>query len=439
MAKQVREININHIKPHPDNPRKDVGDVTELAKSIKVNGIMQNLTVVPAADGYKALIGHRRLAAAKMAGLETVPCVVLEDLSYQEQVAIMLEENMQRQDLTIPEQAESFQLMLDLGATIEDLKETTGFSESTIRHRLNLAKLDKELLQEAVHDYQITLSDLIELEKIDDIEKRNEILASARDHNQIVNKVAMAVKEKKWQEHAKKVIFLLEAMKIHEAPEGTNKWDRNVNELHNIYIEKEDRPKGAYTAERGGDIFYIDQSDSPWNPTIAVVEIFEPEKEKKPEPTQKELNERELKQELKGMESFRRMTIELVIEGKARYRGKDNLIERLYCLMEEAGFYIGKRPGAAWMAEKQDWKMSTEEQELWKSKYMELPIETRMLIMTEYGMNGVIESIKLYDGTYDEHDGAIAMKYYALLKDFGHTTNKIYDAILDGSSHLYEK
>ena len=70
MAKQVREININHIKPHPDNPRKDVGDVTELAKSIKVNGIMQNLTVVPAAEGYKALIGHRRLAAAKKAGLK---------------------------------------------------------------------------------------------------------------------------------------------------------------------------------------------------------------------------------------------------------------------------------------------------------------------------------------------------------------------------------
>lgn len=439
MPKEVREININQIKPHPDNPRKDVGDVTELAKSIKINGIMQNLTVVPAADGYKALIGHRRLAAAKKAGLETVPCIILDGLSYQEQVAIMLEENMQREDLTIPEQAESFQLMLDLGATIDDLKETTGFSESTIRHRLNLAKLDKELLQEAVHDYQITLSDLIELEKIDDIEKRNEILASARDHNQIVNKVAMAIKEKKWREHAKKVIFLLEAMKIHEAPEGTNKWDRNVNELHNIYIEKEDRPKGAYTAERGGDIFYIDKSDTPWTPMVSVIEIFEPEKEKKPEPTQKELNERELKQELKGMESFRRMTIELVIKGKARYRGNDDPIKRLYCIMEDANACLGKRTGAAWMAGKLDWQLSQEEREAWTEKFMELPMETRMLIVAEAGVKHIVESIKNYDGTYDEHDGAIAMKYYELLKDFGHTTNKIYDAILDGSSPLYKK
>lgn len=439
MAKQVREININHIKPHPDNPRKDVGDITELAKSIKVNGIMQNLTVVPAAEGYKALIGHRRLAAAKKAGLESVPCVILEGLSLQEQIKIMLEENMQRQDLTIPEQAESFQLVLDLGGTIDDLVETTGFSETTIRHRLNLAKLDKELLQEAVHEYQFTLSDLIELEKVDDIETRNQILASARDHNQIVNKVAAAVREKKWREHAKKVIFLLEAMKIREAPEKTNTYDQNVNVIHGLYIEKGDKAKSHYTADHGGDIFYIDKSDSPWNPMIYVIEIFEPEKKKKPEPTQKELNERELKQELKGMESFRRMTIELVIEGKARYRGNDDLFERLYCIMEDVNATTSKRAGAAWMAGKLDWQLEQEEKELWRAKFMELPIETRMLITAECSAKHTIESIKLYDGTYDEHDGAIAMKYYELLKDFGHTTNKIYDAILDGSSHLYEK
>lgn len=439
MPKEVREIRIDHIKPHPDNPRKDVGDVTELAKSIKINGIMQNLTVVPAADGYKALIGHRRLAAAKKAGLETVPCIILDDLSLQEQVAIMLEENMQRQDLTIPEQAESFQLMLDLGASIEDLKETTGFSETTIRRRLNLAKLDKELLQEAVHEYQITLTDLIELEKIPDIEERNRILASARDHNQIVNKVAIAVKEKKWQEHAKKVIFLLEAMKIHEAPEGTNKWDRNVRVINDICIDEGEKPKSAYTAENGGDIFYIDKSDSSWNPMVSVIEIFEPEEEKKPEPTQKELNAKELQQELKGMESYRRMTIELVIEGKAKYRGKDSLIERIYCIIEEAGIYIGKCAGAAWMAGKRDYQLSKEERELWKEKFMELPIENRMLITAEAGMQGIVTSVKSYDGKYDEEDGAIAMKYYELLKDFGLNTNKIYDAILDGSSNLYEK
>ena len=55
MTREVKEIRIDQIKPHPDNPRKDVGDVSELAKSIKINGIMQNLTVVPAAEGRDML------------------------------------------------------------------------------------------------------------------------------------------------------------------------------------------------------------------------------------------------------------------------------------------------------------------------------------------------------------------------------------------------
>ena len=77
---EMQYIPVKDIYPHPDNPRKDVGDVLELAASIKESGVLQNLTVVPApevsAGGYRVVIGHRRLAAAKQAGLETVPCVV---------------------------------------------------------------------------------------------------------------------------------------------------------------------------------------------------------------------------------------------------------------------------------------------------------------------------------------------------------------------------
>ena len=435
--KEIVEIRVDEIKPHPDNPRKDVGDITELAKSIKANGIMQNLTVAPATDGYRALIGHRRLAAAKKAGLETVPCVIAEGLSYQEQIALMLEENMQRNDLTIPEQAESFQLMLDLGATMDDLKETTGFSESTIRHRLNLAKLDKELLQEATQEYQITISDLIELEKIDDIEVRNQILADSRDHNQIVNKVAAAVREKKRKEQAKKILFILESKKIKEAPEGTNRWAQNVALLHEISIDNEEKPKNSYEPKHGGEIMYINSSFAVWNPTIAVVEIFKPKKETKPEPTQKELNEKELKEHLKGMESFRRILIEKVIEGKVRYNGDEDIINRLYCLMEQIGTHVSFRSGAAWMAGKLDWQLTQEEREQWAKKFLALPIETRMLILTESTASGVVESIKMYDGTYDAEDGKKAITWYDILKDYGMTTNKIYDEILDGSSHLY--
>ena len=72
----MTQLPVDKLFPHPDNPRKDLGDLTELADSIKANGIFQNLTVVPADDSYETftvVIGHRRLAAAKLAGLSEVP------------------------------------------------------------------------------------------------------------------------------------------------------------------------------------------------------------------------------------------------------------------------------------------------------------------------------------------------------------------------------
>lgn len=76
---QLINIDVNKIEEHPNNPRKDLGDLAELTESIRQNGIMQNLTVVKnGEDKYMAVIGHRRLAAAKAAGLKEVPCVVAE-------------------------------------------------------------------------------------------------------------------------------------------------------------------------------------------------------------------------------------------------------------------------------------------------------------------------------------------------------------------------
>ena len=73
-----------------------------------------------------------------------MPCRIAEGLSRKEQLSIMLEENMQRNDLTIWEQAQGFQLMLDLGETEDTIAEKTGFSKKTIKHRLNIAKLDSK-------------------------------------------------------------------------------------------------------------------------------------------------------------------------------------------------------------------------------------------------------------------------------------------------------
>lgn len=187
---EIRMITIGKLWPHPENPRKDLGDLTELAESIRVNGILQNLTVVPWFSaltwqpcddpkaqkemGYRVVIGHRRLAAAKQAGLKELPCVIRQ-MYHDEQVRTMLMENMQRSDLTYYEQAQGIQMMLDLGDSVEDISRKSGFSQSTIRRRVKLLELDQEKFKKSI-ERGATLMDYMELDKISDTDRKNEVL-----------------------------------------------------------------------------------------------------------------------------------------------------------------------------------------------------------------------------------------------------------------------
>lgn len=169
---------VDKLIPHPDNPRKDLGDLTELADSIKANGIFQNLTVVPVDETYETftvVIGHRRLAAAKLAGLKEVPCVIA-NMDAKEQVRTMLLENMQRSDLTVYEQAQGFQMMLDMGDSVEEIAAKSGFSKATVRRRVKMLELDQGTLK-AVSERQLSLTDFDELAKIEDVKARNACLA----------------------------------------------------------------------------------------------------------------------------------------------------------------------------------------------------------------------------------------------------------------------
>ena len=183
----IQWIKISRLKHHPDNPRKDLGDLTELAESIKKNGIMQNLTVVFEKLGeidtgrYLVVIGNRRMEAAKLAGLEELPCVI-SDMDHREQVATMLMENMQRADLTVYEQAQGFQMMMDLGFKTGEIAEKTGFSATTVNRRLKMAELDKKTFQAAVGK-QITIEDLDRLGKIDSVKQRNALLKEYGETN----------------------------------------------------------------------------------------------------------------------------------------------------------------------------------------------------------------------------------------------------------------
>lgn len=198
----IQNIDINLIDQHPENPRKDLGDLTELANSIKESGIHQNLTVVRNGERYTCIIGHRRLAAAKLAGLTEVPCCVAE-MDYKTQLATMLVENMQRAELTYIEQADGFQMMMNLGETVESIAEMSGFSKDTVKHRLEIAKLDKENLKAS----DLTLEDLVYLERVTDVEVRNRLLKQCSHANLKYNvdseikKAERLAKKAQWKEY----------------------------------------------------------------------------------------------------------------------------------------------------------------------------------------------------------------------------------------------
>lgn len=220
-----RYIELSKLKPHPQNPRKELGDLTELAESIKARGIMQNLTVIPSENNeyYTILIGHRRAEAAKLAGVTTIPCnVVDEEMSEDEQVATMLLENIQRGDLTPYEQAKGFQLMIDLGNDINDITKKTGFSQSTIRHRIRMLDLDEQLLREK-ESSGATLQDYIQLEKIKDKETKNEVL-KVIGTSDFQFKLTSALKQQELQEQKQRWIDYLTSQGCIDISDVDNKY-----------------------------------------------------------------------------------------------------------------------------------------------------------------------------------------------------------------------
>jgi ParB/RepB/Spo0J family partition protein len=135
---------IDKLHPCPTNPRHDVGDVAELAASIARMGMLQPILIRTSAvtEGeYQVISGHRRLAAATMAGLEQVPCRLCD--CNDEQVAeIQIVENLQRKDLTPLQEAAGYErLMNEFGHSAEQIGERVGKSRAYVYAKLKLLAL----------------------------------------------------------------------------------------------------------------------------------------------------------------------------------------------------------------------------------------------------------------------------------------------------------
>lgn len=172
-SNQIKLINTSLIDPHPDNPRKNIGDVTDLAASIKTNGLLTPLSVVPNGERYRVIAGHRRLAACKQAGIGAVPCFVL-NLGPLQQLEAMVTENCQREQLTVLEEADAIQGMLDLGATTANVAHRLGRSGDYVRDRAKAASIKTEV--RAVRD---DFGQLVAIARYDGQPDRQKKLAQA--------------------------------------------------------------------------------------------------------------------------------------------------------------------------------------------------------------------------------------------------------------------
>lgn len=199
---QIKLINTSLIDPHPDNPRKNIGDVTDLADSIKTNGLLTPLSVVPNGSRYRVIAGHRRLAACKQAGTGAVPCFVL-DLDPLQQLEAMVTENCQREQLTVLEEADAIQGMLDLGATTASVAHQLGRSSDYVRDRAKAASIKTEVRASRDDFGQISIGQLVAIARYDgrpDLQKKLAQTAGTSNFDYTLSRIERDENDRQWIE-----------------------------------------------------------------------------------------------------------------------------------------------------------------------------------------------------------------------------------------------
>lgn len=149
----VRDISIDEIDPNASQPRRDFDKeaLEQLADSIREAGVLSPILVVENGMRYRIVAGERRYRAARLAGLETVPCIV-RSMTNEQQMEAALIENLQRQDLNPIEEAAAIRsLMQECGYTQEQTARKLGKSRPAIANALRLLNLPK-----AVTDLVVT-------------------------------------------------------------------------------------------------------------------------------------------------------------------------------------------------------------------------------------------------------------------------------------------
>ena len=152
--RRMRQVSLDRIAPNPLQPRRDFDEASlhELADSIRRNGLMQPLVVRQDGLIYTIIAGERRYRAARLAGMEQVPVVLMEDVDDTRMLELALVENLQREDLNPIETAEAYRSLMErCNLTQQDLSAVVGKSRAAVANSLRLLSLPdavKKMLRE---------------------------------------------------------------------------------------------------------------------------------------------------------------------------------------------------------------------------------------------------------------------------------------------------
>jgi ParB family chromosome partitioning protein len=171
-----RDAEIARLRPSRFQPRRDFSEpaLADLAQSIREQGIVQPIVVVPRAEGFEIVAGERRWRAARLAGLERVPIVIREHASDRELLELALVENLQREDLNALEAAEAYaRLREEFQLTQEQIADRVGKERATVANSLRLLKLSSQI-KDRVRSGELSAGHakaLLALSSVDDQER----------------------------------------------------------------------------------------------------------------------------------------------------------------------------------------------------------------------------------------------------------------------------
>jgi ParB family transcriptional regulator, chromosome partitioning protein len=195
---EVIDIDLDSIEPNPFQPRKhfDIESLQELAESIRINGVLQPIIVKKVAAGYMLVAGERRCKASKIAGFTTVPAIV-RDYNNQYLAELALLENIQREDLTIVEEAEAYKNAIDsLRLTHLELSQKIGKSRSYVSNTLGILSLPQPIL-DLINTGNISMGHARALSKLKDMDRVKKIAEMVVFNKLSVRDIELLAKDEK--------------------------------------------------------------------------------------------------------------------------------------------------------------------------------------------------------------------------------------------------